>query len=127
MTSVAQPKDKAESTMAQVEVAVHRRPAATHVPVPHADSIFDRTVGGIASFGTCSDPARRRTPFITRRTNGSSRSATRLTVSGGATISRIPPSLRPDSRSGPWTTLGPNRVRFGADRWDGWTGGAARS
>ena len=34
MTSVAQPKDKAGSTKAQVDEALHRRPAATHDPVP---------------------------------------------------------------------------------------------
>jgi hypothetical protein len=34
MTSVAQPKDKAGSTKAQVDEALHRRPAATHEPVP---------------------------------------------------------------------------------------------
>jgi len=34
MTSVAQPKDKAGSTKAQVDEALHRRPAATHEPTP---------------------------------------------------------------------------------------------
>ena len=34
MTSVAQPKGKAGSTKAQIDEAPHRRPAATHQPVP---------------------------------------------------------------------------------------------